>query len=84
MEYFAAGGALYDDPLALAYLEQGDPGEHDDLVRRCVRFGIADQSSYPLAVTRSVSTVPSVLCAAGRGVRWVDCAAGAGDRSSGV
>ena len=33
---------------------------------------------------KGVSTVPSVLSAAGRGVRWVGCAAGTGDHSSGV
>ena len=31
LKYFAAGGASYDDLLALAYLEQRDPGEHDEL-----------------------------------------------------
>jgi hypothetical protein len=51
-EYFAAGGASYDDLLALAYLEQRDPGGGDELVRSCVRYAVADPSSHPLAVTK--------------------------------
>ena len=52
LKYFAAGGASYDDLLALAYLAQRDTGEHDDLVRACVRSAIADPSSHPVAVTK--------------------------------
>jgi hypothetical protein len=50
--YFAAGGASYDDLLALAYLEQCDPDGDDDLIRVCVGSAVADRDSYPLAVTR--------------------------------
>jgi hypothetical protein len=51
-EYFAAGGASYDDLLALAYLKQRDPGGGDELIRTCVRYAVADPGSHPLAVTR--------------------------------
>jgi hypothetical protein len=51
-KYFAAGGASYDDLLALAYLEQRDLGGGDELIRSCVRYAVADPSSHPLAVTR--------------------------------
>jgi hypothetical protein len=51
-KYFAAGGATYDDLLALAYLEQRDPGGGGELIRSCVRYAVADPSSHPLAVTR--------------------------------
>ena len=50
-EYFAAGGASYDDLLALAYLEQCEAGG-GELVRSCVRYAVADPSSRPLAVTK--------------------------------
>ena len=53
LEYFSAGGASYDDLLALAYLEQRKPGEGHDLVRRCVQHAVTDPNSYPRAVTRS-------------------------------
>jgi hypothetical protein len=52
LEYFTAGGASYDDLLALAYLEQCDSGKDDELTRTCVRLAVADASSHPLAVTR--------------------------------
>ena len=51
-EYFAAGGASYDDLLALAYLEQSDPGSDGELIRTCVQSAVADPGSHPLAVTR--------------------------------
>lgn len=51
-EYFAAGGASYDDLLALAYLHQRDPGGTGGLVRTCARSAVADPGSHPLAVTR--------------------------------
>lgn len=51
--YFEAGGASYDDLLALAYLQQSElQGEDSDLIRTCVRCAVADPGSYPLAVTR--------------------------------
>ena len=50
--YFAAGGASYDDLLALAYLEQRDADVDDGLVRGCVTSAVADPGSYPLAVTQ--------------------------------
>lgn len=51
-EYFATGGASYDDLLALAYLKQCDPGGSEELVRACVRYAVTDPSSHPAAVTR--------------------------------
>ena len=67
--YFAAGGASYDDLLALAYLEQCDPDGDDDLIRVCVGSAVADRGSYPLAVTRQGSTARCGLSAAGGGAR---------------
>jgi hypothetical protein len=52
LEYFTAGGASYDDLLALAYLEQRHPGGDDGLIRTCVRHAVTDADSYPLGVTR--------------------------------
>ena len=52
LEYFTAGGASYDDLLALAYLEQRHPGGDDVRAMRSIRIP-------PLAVTRGVSTVQS-------------------------
>ena len=52
LDYFAAGGASYDDLLALAYLEQRHPGGDDGLIRTCVRHAVVDMGSYPLGVTR--------------------------------
>jgi hypothetical protein len=52
LEYFTAGGASYDDLLALAYLEQRHPGGDDGLIRTCVRHAVADADSYPLGATR--------------------------------
>jgi hypothetical protein len=52
LEYFTAGGASYDDLLALAYLEQCHPGGDDGLIRTCVRHAVADAGSFPLGVTR--------------------------------
>ena len=47
----SAGGASYDDLLALAYLEQRHPGGDDGLIRTCVRHAVTDADSYPLGVT---------------------------------
>ena len=52
LEYFRAGGASYDDLLALAYLEQTDSGRDVDLLRDCVRAAVHDPESYPAAVTK--------------------------------
>jgi hypothetical protein len=52
LEYFTAGGASYDDLVALAYLEQRHPGGDDGLIHTCVRHAVADVGSYPLDVTR--------------------------------
>lgn len=51
-EYFAAGGASFDDLLALAYLEQCRPGDMNELIRACVRSAVADPVSHPAAATR--------------------------------
>lgn len=50
--YFAAGGASFDDLLALVHLKQRFRGRYDELIRRCVTLAVADPGSYPAAVTR--------------------------------
>ena len=50
--YFAAGGASYDDLLALAFLEQSDPRRYESLVHECVRLAVADAKSHPMIETR--------------------------------
>jgi hypothetical protein len=52
LKYFRAGGASYDDLLALAYLKQGHPGSDDDLIRMCAQSAVADAGSHPLIMTR--------------------------------
>jgi hypothetical protein len=52
LKYFTAGGASYDDLLALAYLDQGYPGSDDDLIRTCARRAVADAGSHPLIMTK--------------------------------
>ena len=51
-EYFAAGGASYDDLLALVYLKQRASGSDAELVRTCVRHALTDTASYPQSMTR--------------------------------
>ena len=51
-EYFAAGGASYDDLLALVYLEQRASGSDAELVRTSVRHALTDTASYPQSMTR--------------------------------
>lgn len=51
-EYFAEGGASFDDLLALAYLEQRPSSGMPELVRACVRSAVADPGSRPVAMTR--------------------------------
>jgi hypothetical protein len=51
-QYFAGGGASYDDLLALAYLDQREVGGDEDLIRRCVQHAVADDDCHPLVVTR--------------------------------
>jgi hypothetical protein len=50
--YFAAGGASYDDLLALAFLEQSEDRRYESLIRECVRRAVADAQSYALAETK--------------------------------
>ena len=65
--YFRTGRASYDDLLALAYLEQRDPGRDAELIRECVQSAVADANSYPQRVTRrSFERSLRVL----RGWRW--------------
>ena len=50
--YFAAGGASYDDLLALAFLEQSDPRRYESLIRDCVQLAVADAKSCPVTETK--------------------------------
>src|SRR5699024_5161259 len=43
-DYYATGGASYDDLLALAFLEHTYPDRYTRLIRDCVSYAVADTS----------------------------------------